>query len=58
MRVHFRLADATEGEHGNVKAAEGMERLFKLTTEQPLSIKDGELVVTFTYEPDAKKQKS
>ena len=23
MRVHFRLADAAEGEHGNVKAAEG-----------------------------------
>lgn len=23
MRVHFRLADVAEGEHGNVKAAEG-----------------------------------
>ena len=53
MRVHFRLADAAEGEHGNVKAAEGKERRFKLTTEQPLSIKDGELVAHFTYEPDA-----
>ena len=30
MRVHFRLADAAEGEHGNVKAAEGKDRLFVL----------------------------
>ena len=30
MRVHFRLADAAEGEHGNVKAAEGKERAFIL----------------------------
>ena len=31
MRVHyFRLADAAEGEHGNVKAAEGKDRVFLL----------------------------
>ena len=30
MRVHFRLADAAEGEHGNVKAAEGKDRMFIL----------------------------
>ncbi|MCP9840177.1 site-specific DNA-methyltransferase [Synechococcus sp. J7-Johnson] len=30
MRVHFRLADAAEGEHGNVKAAEGQGRVFVL----------------------------
>jgi len=30
MRVHFRLADAAEGEHGNVKAAEGKDRVFTL----------------------------
>jgi adenine-specific DNA-methyltransferase len=30
MRVHFRLADAAEGEHGNVKAAEGKDRVFIL----------------------------
>ncbi len=29
-RVHFRLADAAEGEHGNVKAAEGKDRVFIL----------------------------
>ena len=30
MRVHFRLADIAEGEHGNVKAAEGENRVFVL----------------------------
>src|SRR5438445_9089 len=31
MRVHIRLTDATEGEHGNVQAAEGKDRVFILT---------------------------
>lgn len=30
MRVHFRLSGAAEGEHGNVKAAEGKDRVFIL----------------------------
>ena len=30
MRVHLRLVDAAEGEHGNVKAAEGKDRVFIL----------------------------
>jgi adenine-specific DNA-methyltransferase len=30
MRVHFRLVDAVEGEHGNVKPAEGKDRVFIL----------------------------
>lgn len=33
MRVHFRLADVAEGEHGNVKAAEGKDRVFILAAE-------------------------
>ena len=56
MRVHFRLVDATEGEHGNVKVAEGKERRFKLAAEQPVVVEGGELVIRFTYLPDAKKQ--
>ena len=31
MRVHFRLTDATEGDHGNVKSAEGKDRVFILS---------------------------
>ena len=30
MRVHFRLVNAAEGEHANVKAAEGKNRVFIL----------------------------
>jgi len=57
MRVHFRLADVTEGEHGNVKASEGKERRFKLAEENPVTLEDGELMIRFTYQPDTAKQK-
>jgi adenine-specific DNA-methyltransferase len=60
MRVHFRLVDAAEGEHGNVKAAEGKDRVFIL--EGPgesgrdfIAEEDGEqgkeLVIRFEYRP-------
>src|ERR1700691_5362723 len=32
MRVHFRLANAAEDEHGNVKPSEGKDRVFILAT--------------------------
>jgi len=60
MRVHFRLADATEGEHGNVKAAEGKDRVFVLVAPGDsgrdfISEEDGEqgkeLVIRFEYRP-------
>lgn len=57
MRVHFRLVDATEGEHGNVKEAQGKERRFKLVSGAPLSLENDELVIRFTYEPQPEKQK-
>jgi adenine-specific DNA-methyltransferase len=57
MRVHFRLVDAVEGEHGNVKAAAGKDRRFKLAQSDALAVEDGELIVRFTYQPDAAKQK-
>ncbi|MFA6233750.1 MAG: site-specific DNA-methyltransferase, partial [Bacteroidota bacterium] len=57
MRVHFRLTDATEGEHGNVKATEGKERRFSLVDENVVSIEQGEFVVRFTYQSNAAKQK-
>lgn len=56
MRVHFRLADAAEGEHGNIKATEGKDRRFKLASENTLSIEDDELIIRFTYQPDPAKQ--
>ena len=60
MRVHFRLKDATEGEQGNVKAAEGKDRVFILVApgesgQDFLAEEDGdqgkELVIRFEYRP-------
>lgn len=53
MRVHFRLVDAAEGEHGNVKAAEGKDRIFILAVNDFVAEEDGEqgkeLVIRFEY---------
>ena len=60
MRVHFRLTDAAEGEHGNVKAAEGKSRLFVLAPPGDsghdfIAEEDGgqgkELIIRFEYRP-------
>jgi adenine-specific DNA-methyltransferase len=60
MRVHFRLADAAEDEHGNVKAAEGKDRVFILAApgesgREFIAEEDGEqgkeLVICFEYRP-------
>ena len=60
MRVHFRLTDAAEGEHGNVKAAEGKDRVFILAAPGEsgrgfIGEEDGEqgkeLVIRFEYRP-------
>ena len=60
MRVHFRLVDAAEGEHGNVKAAEGKDRIFILAAPGEsghdfIAEEDGEqgkdLVIRFEYRP-------
>ena len=60
MRVHLRLADADEGEHGNIKAAEGRSRVFVLTAPGDsghdfVAEEDGkqgkELVIQFQYRP-------
>ena len=60
MRVHFRLTDAAEGEHGNVKAAEGKDRVFILSAPGAsgrdfIAEEHGgqgkELVIRFEYRP-------
>lgn len=60
MRVHFRLVDAAEGEHGNVKAAEGKDRVFILAAggesgREFIVEEDGEqgkeLSIRFEYRP-------
>lgn len=51
MRVHFKLVDTAEGEHGNVKAAEGKNRVFVLASDDFIALEDGELSLRFEYRP-------
>ena len=56
LKVHFRVVDATEGEHGNVKASETNKRFFILHAENPVALTEtGELLVNFEYRPDPEK---
>ena len=58
LKVHFRVVEATEGEHGNVKASEANKRFFILHTENPVALSEtGELVVNFEYRPDPEKNR-
>lgn len=56
MRVHFKLVDAAEGEHGNIKAAEGKDRVFILAPggdsgRDFIAEEAGELTLRFEYRP-------
>jgi len=56
LKVHFRVVEATEGEHGNVKASEANKRFFILHAENPVALTGtGELVINFEYRPDPEK---
>lgn len=55
-KVHFRIVEATEGEHGNVKAAEATKRFFMIYADNPVErTATGELVINFEYRPDPAK---
>ncbi len=59
LKVHFRIAEATEGEHGNVKASEAEKRYFIIHAEKPVEVtEDGKIVVNFEYRPDPEKGKA
>jgi len=58
MRVHFRLVDAAEGEHHNVKAANSNPRVFVLAddsaahaVEEASDAAHRELLIRFEYRP-------
>jgi adenine-specific DNA-methyltransferase len=54
LRVHFRIVDAAEGEHNNVKESD--KRYFIVDTTEPLAFTEaGELLCRFTYRPDPEK---
>ena len=55
-RVHFQIAEATEGEHGNIKATDQTKRYFIIHGNGPVGFTDaGELVCRFEYRPDPDK---
>ena len=52
MRVQFRVVDAIEGEHGNIKVSDDQYRFFKISSENPVEITtEGELILNFEYQP-------
>ncbi|MGC8669492.1 MAG: site-specific DNA-methyltransferase, partial [Chthonomonadales bacterium] len=55
-RVHFKLAQA-DTEKDNNRAANGNERRFILSQEEPLAEENGELIVRFDYRPHPDKAK-
>jgi adenine-specific DNA-methyltransferase len=55
-RVHFKLAEA-DTEKDNNRAANGNERRFILSAEQPVAEENGELVIRFDYRPHPDKAK-
>ncbi len=56
VKVHFRIVEATEGEHGNVQATEATKRYFIIHKEKPAEVSaEGELIVNFEYRPDPEK---
>ena len=54
--VHFHIVEATEGEHGNVRASEATKRYFIIHKKKPIEINDaGHLTINFEYRPDPEK---
>ena len=52
-RVEFRIVDAAEGAHGNVKESD--QRFFLIHDAEPIRLEDGQLTIQFEYRPDANK---
>ena len=56
LKMHFRIVEATEGEHGNVKASEQNRRFFVIHRNRPTEFNDAwDLTVNFEYRIDPEK---
>lgn len=56
LKVHFRIVEATEGEHGNIKAGNDSKRFFIVHKDKPIEFNEsGELIINFEYRPDPEK---
>lgn len=53
LKLHFRIIDATEGDHANVKASDATKRYFLIHKDNPVELNDqNELIINFEYRPD------
>ena len=58
MPVHFKIAEADEGEHGNIKSDDNKKRKFFLTSNKQVELNDaGELVVYFEFRKETDEDK-
>ena len=56
LNVTFRIVDATEGDHGNIKSTDDGKRFFIIHHPQPVELADeGELIINFEYRSDPQK---
>jgi len=55
LKVRFRVVEAAEGAHNNVKASDEDERYFILDAADPLGWEDSELIVRINYRSDPEK---
>lgn len=56
VKVHFRIVEASEGEHGNLKTSESYKRFFIIHADKPLEVTEhNELIVNYEYRPDPEK---
>jgi adenine-specific DNA-methyltransferase len=56
LKVHFRIIDATEGDHGNIRAGNDQKRFFLIHKVKPIELNtEGEVVVNFQYRSDPEK---
>jgi len=67
LKVHCRIVDASEGEHGNIKAASDQKRFFIIQADNPIELLprpagegwgEGdfpELIINFQYRTDSEK---
>lgn len=54
-KVHCRILQAEEGEHGNIKNTDKTERYFLIHGEEPIKLEGDDLIIQFEYRPDSKK---
>lgn len=58
LKLHFRIVDATEGDHANVKASDATKRYFLIHKANPVELNDQkELIINFEYRPTTDKAK-